>query len=265
LPSKWNRVLKMMKLTACQSMAGFLYAAVLLLSASTVLANSKTIELVTTNWKPYFFEEGEKQGVLTDIVRESLLISGYSLKVTFTSWARAYKGAVEEKYMGILGAYYTDKRAKLFDYSSPILMAEEMLFTLSSKANVRYKTLEDLKEFKIGYMISASHGQAFDKADYLIKVPAADYERNIDRLLSGGIDIFVGGYSPVMHLIDESYPDHKTKIVPILPALAKEKLYLVLRKNATSLEKIDAFNKGLSSLKVSGKYLEILRHHGLEK
>ncbi len=224
--------------------------------------NSNIIQLSTTNWEPFYFESGQDQGVVTDVATQAMGLSGYRLEVVFTSWARGYKGAVNGVYDGMLGAYMTEKRLKLFDFSEPIIASEEVFFALRSRKDIRYSSMKDMAEYKIGYMKSASHGEDFDKADFLTKIPAADYERNVVRLLSGAIDVFAGGKYPAMHVVNKKFSKEKNKIKIINPSISKRNLYVMFRKSERSLSYVKAFDKGLQQLKSMGKFEEILQKHG---
>lgn len=225
--------------------------------------STEEVHLVTTNWEPYFFESGVEQGVVCDIARQALEHSGYKLKMTFTSWARGYKGAMVGKYHGMLGAYYTEERAKYFDFPSPIMPVIESLFVLRERNDIKFSSLKDLDGMKIGIMIDASHGVEFDNATNFTKVPAADYERSMTRLLSGTIDAFAGGHYAILHMANSKFSADVARIKALTPPLFAPQLYVMFRKSDKSKQFVNAFNEGLESLKKSGKFDEIKKKHNM--
>ncbi len=237
--------------------------AALIVSLNSLYVTAKEINLVTTNWEPYFFEDGLEQGVVCDIAAQALKLSGYTLKMTFTSWARGYKGAMVGKYNGMLGAYYTEERAKHFDFPDPIMPVVESLFVLKERKDIKYSSIKDLKGLQVGIMINASHGKEFDAATNFTKVPAADYERSMTRLLSGSIDAFAGGHFAILYMANKKFPDDVKRLKALEPPLFSPQLYVMFRKSDHSQEYVKAFNDGLKALKASGAFDKIKMKHNM--
>lgn len=235
----------------------------------TYSVSAKTINLATSNWEPYYGEKLKNNGFFSEIVREAFKRQGYTLKITWVPWIRALKIAKMGKYDGLLGAYYNDERKRSFHYSKPIVKTQIIFIKMKSTKLAfgnKYKSLINLKGYKIGVVKGATYTTKFDSATYLKKIPVATINQNLKKLFVNRIDLIIGEKMVLYSLINNNFSKYKDSIVEIHPALKIKNLYITInRAKHLSNKIIIDFNKGLEEIKKDGTYKKILKKHDVIK
>ncbi len=130
--------------------------------------------------------------------------------------------------------------------------------------NIRFKTLHDLKQYRIGVLKGAVHGKEFDEADYLNKNDVLNRELNIRKLQAGRIDLMAGPKDVVFHELQRDYPELVDEIRVLSPPIGKNDVYICVSKKRKGYKQlIESFNSKLSEVKADGTYERIMRKHGL--
>lgn len=233
-----------------------------LLVALPAWGQSKKLVFATVEWEPYYGPKLKNDGFITEITKAAFKHSGYDVEVKFMNWNRALERAKQGKFDGVMGAYYNDERAEVFEYSEPIGTADVVLFSQKGK-NISYQSLEDLKPYKIGVLRGYANTEEFDKADFLKKEVAEKADLNIRKLARGRLDLFVGSKAVNLYLIQTKYPDFVGKFDVVEPPLSTNSLYNIISKKIKGSAQIKAdFDKGLKAIQENGTYDEILKSHG---
>ncbi|MBN2059348.1 MAG: transporter substrate-binding domain-containing protein [Deltaproteobacteria bacterium] len=200
-----------------------------------------------------------------EITEEAFKRVGYAPEFKFLPWIRALDLSLEGKYDVLLGAYYTQERAEKMTYSEPIGKTEKMLLKLKEK-DIRYKTLEELKPYRIGYIRGAQVSREFEEAEkaYLNVEYVVDTEMNIRKLLSGRIDLVVEKKERIIYLLDTVFKKDRHKVEFIYPPLAINYFYNCVSKILPNhREIVDDFNRGLKILREDGTEEKILKKYGI--
>lgn len=247
------------------STAGFIIG--FFISSSVLNSTSEddipTINLVTLNWPPYYAESLPEQGVITKIVRSTFKKANMNVEITFKPWARALKEAETGIKDGLLGAYKTEERFEKMHYSIPIFNVEEVLFQNSKKPLITFDSLEDLKPYSIGILISASHSEEFDKAEFLNKNPAPNIKSLIQMLLSSRVDLVALSKIVALDYMNKNDPDRVSEILSISPSLSINPLYVTIgRMHPNGEAIIDKINKAYLELEDNGQIKEITSEFG---
>lgn len=230
-------------------------------SAQTSIAKGKIVELVTDPWEPYYADTLDNQGYISEIVKEALNRSGYQANIRFIPFKRALNLVATGKKDAVMGAYYNDERAKTYAYSDPIESVDVVLFAKAGKG-ITYKTLEDLKPYRIGMMLGYSVSPAFDQADFLNKEEVSKLELNVKKLLHDRIDVLVDAKRVVQAFIRENMPEIVDK-VEVIPPLTSNKLYVLFSKKIPEYQKLVAdFNAGLKIIQQDGTLDRLGKKHG---
>ncbi|MEH0072388.1 ABC transporter substrate-binding protein [Pannonibacter sp. Pt2-lr] len=226
-------------------------AASLLLAASPVLADS--YKLTTLEWPPYVMADGS--GTSPDAVKNTFSKAGHSAEVAVFPWNRAVKMAAEDPaWIGVFPEYYSsdsdaDKGGSRCLFSKSFGISPVGFIQLADKP-ITWKSLDDLKAYKIGVVRGYNNEEQFDAmaAKGEIKVDEADSDvQNILKAAGGRTDAAV---------VDKLVFEHLAKTDPQVSAVAgklsfnevllKEHGLHVCFKNSDEGRKArDAFDSGL--------------------
>lgn len=100
---------------------------------------SQKVRMVTTDWAPYYASTLESGGVIAELVKAAFQRGGYESTVSWYSWITAMKMAKNGPADALLGAYYSEERAEIFNYSDPIFSVDVGLIALKSLNIEKYK------------------------------------------------------------------------------------------------------------------------------
>lgn len=162
-------------------------------------ARAETVVLAADEWCPYNCEAGsDKPGFMVEIARAALGKHGIAVEYVTVPWARAIEETRQNKYAGIIGAYYGD--AEDFVYPKVPQGRSAMTFYAKKDSAWNYKTNADLEGISLGIIADYSYSTELDdyieqhKADAKrIQVVSGDdaLEANIQKVIHGRIGAFV--------------------------------------------------------------------------
>jgi polar amino acid transport system substrate-binding protein len=230
---------------------------------STLNANEKIITLANeTTWAPHYGKELNNGGYTTEIISEAMKRVGYDIKIKWLPWNRAVTLATKGIYDGLGACYYNDKRAKNFVYSNTIGDTKTVFFKLK-KTKINYKSLKDLKDFKIGTSTGYAYPKIFTDAKFLKTINSPRLEINIKKLLKNRIDLVIGSKKVMQHYLNTKFPNDKDKIEILEPSVDSMPLYVAFSKKSKNYkQKVKDFNIGLDIIKKDGTFEKILKKHG---
>lgn len=239
-------------------------AAVVLLCASvpTTPASAREVVLCTLNWEPYYGENLPRDGFFTEIVRTAFERAGHSVKVEFMPWARAMLEVEQGDRDVLLGAYYSEERARTYIASDPIYTDEVGLVALEDLGLRRFESLRALSDYVIGHGRGYSVSEAFDSADYLDKEPEESQVLNLRKLYAGRIDLIAGSFASIRYLADDAGHD-VDRLVFLEPPLDENTLHIMISRAIPDGEQLLAdFHQGLREIRADGTYDAILEEMG---
>jgi polar amino acid transport system substrate-binding protein len=234
---------------------------ILLLTSSPAISEN-LLSFATLEWEPYIGENLPSQGYVAEVVRLAYEKSGYGVNYKFMPWARVVKMTKEGKFDGYLPEYYADELKESFLVSDPFPGGPLGLFKRKNET-IEYKTIQDLKPYRIGVVRGYVNTKEFDEANYLKKEEANDDLTNFKLLLKKRIDLVVADKLVGGYLISKELPENKDDIEFISPPLEVKNLYLCISKKVPDAEKkLEMFNKGLKELEKEGTLNLIMKQHG---
>jgi polar amino acid transport system substrate-binding protein len=226
------------------------------------IIEDRYIEMATVAWEPYYGPNLLNKGYISEITKEAFKRVGYVVDIRFMPWKRAMHDTKNGYFDGLLGLYYSDERAKWLNYSVQTASVKLVFFSIKNK-NIHYKTLKDLKPYRIGTERGFVYTEAFDAADFLTKEPVKKIELNLNKLLAGRIDLIVASRNVFRHMVKTRFPQKMKLIEEVPPPLTVNRLYNGFPKNKPGSEKITGdFNKGFTMIQKDGTLEAILRKHG---
>jgi len=224
-------------------------------------ASAEVVRLVTTEYPPYYAASLPEKGVVSAITTAAFKKVGYEVTVDFLPWARAIAEVEKGDYDGLLGAWHSAEREKFLVYSEP-LIDNEIGFMAVKERNLAFKTLTDLKPYKVGTVRGYANPANFTEAG-LSAEEASDDLTNLKKLVAGRIDLVLIDKALGEYLLAGQLADSKAKVGWIDPPVSKIPMFNGFSKNKSGYEQRAAdFNKGLSLLRSSGEFSEITKKYG---
>ncbi len=221
------------------------------------------VNLATVHYPPFYSDELPEGGPLTALIRAAFAHEGYGVNVEQLPWARAYKWASEGRYDGLFSAWYRPEREELFVFSAP-LPANEVVFFKRKGEDIRFKSLADLLPYRIGVVRGYANPPEFDSLSLKLQKVTSD-EQNLRKLAQSHIDLALIDRYVARFLMASNAPHLITRLEWIEPPIQVEAQYVMFSKKAPEhLRLLEAFNRGLANIKLSGDYEKILTRHGLK-
>ena len=224
---------------------------------------AEQINLTSCDWKPYNGEGLLNNGFTCEIISKAFERRGHKVSFTFLPWKRAMLETEKGKYHALFAAYYTKERATIYA-ASDAYATGPLVLCAKKNSNIKYKSLNDLKPYRIGVVLGYANTDAFDRADYLKKDTVSFDLQNIRKLLAGRVDlIVVDKYLALYHLKNSPVLDGNSQSVEFLdPPLQEKTLHVMFSRAIPGFEKrVTDFNQGLKEIKANGTYKKILIRH----
>ena len=109
------------------------------------------LQVVTEEYPPYnYSEDGEVVGFCTDVVKEILKRAKVEYTIHSYPWADSYKMAQTETNVLIYSIGRNVEREPLFKWVDVIARTEVYFYKLKSRVDIKIKTFDDIKKYKIG-------------------------------------------------------------------------------------------------------------------
>ncbi|MEF2229589.1 MAG: transporter substrate-binding domain-containing protein [Pseudodesulfovibrio sp.] len=132
-------------------MRSILFTLIVVLSL-TLSASAESLRVVTEEWPPYNHTvHGIVGGLATEAVRAVLERAGLDYTIESLPWARAYSLAQHEPWVMVYSILRVQDREPLFQWVVLEGMDVGMhLFRPKSRREIRIKTLDDAKAYRVG-------------------------------------------------------------------------------------------------------------------
>lgn len=239
-----------------------LLAGLSLLCASVVHAD--TITAAGDPWPPFLDPEHAQQGVAVEIVTAALANQGHTLKFSFMPWQRALDGVKDGSIDILVGAWHTKEREAYLLFGEPYL-SNDLKFIKRKDDSFTFTGIDSLKGKTIGTVRGYGYGDAFEQATHFKKQEAAELMPSVLKLLAGRIDLTLEDEVVARSLISKKQPDALDKLAFVDPPLSSNPLHIATgQSNARKTTIIEAFNKGLATIKADGTLAAILQRNGLQ-
>jgi len=230
---------------------------------SAAFSSDRVIKLATLNWAPYVEESLENYGFTSEIVSEVFKKAGYQVKIDFMPWVRVLTEVKAGEYDAMYPAYYSEERSRIYALSQPISKGLLVLCKRSDE-KIKYKTLLDLKPYKIGVVRGYVNTPEFDSAAYLNKKTVNNDKQNLLKLLSGRIDLAVIDKYTANQIIKTCIPHAAGKLNFLEPPLDNKSLYIGFSKAIKDYPMLlKDFNQALGEMIKEGEIDNIVKKHEL--
>ena len=215
------------------------------------------------SWQPvsYVTLDGQQAGLGIDILQEYAKREGINVEIDIElPWARALDFLLQGKIDVTAGAYFTDERQLLYQYSDPFYADEIMVFQHADR-RFGYSKIDDLKGYHGARPHGGSLGNKLDtySAQQLDLMYSPTNDHIFDLLLAGHVDyVLLARYDGVATLRKLGMQD---LIIPVEPPVAKNPVYLMFSRNSPCLEHVERINKLIAELGNNGTLQEWIDYH----
>lgn len=221
-------------------------------------SQAKEITLTTTDWAPFYGSKLDDGGFLSVIATESLKASGYDSNLEFTSWGNALELVKTGKKDILLGAYFSEDRAKHYHFSLPIYSALTGIIKKEGLPLDFYNSFEMLDKYKIGKIDKSVVGKSFDAFPFKNLIGFEGVDEGLKALNQGDIDLYVDSFA-VVKQVAADIGINPASLQMLQPPIEENDLYILVSREIPDAVKLrDAFNAGFIQIQVNGTYDKIL-------
>lgn len=228
-------------------------------------AQAETLILATGEWPPYTSEHLEDYGFITAIVSEVVTEMGVETEYMFYPWRRCFDSVKKGKIWAAFPYAYTEERAKDVLFSEELGWACAKFFYYKDKKGVTYKTLEDLRPYRIGGLIGYFYEETFKEAGLQVDY-TTDEITAAKMLMAGRIDFMPSDELVWRYIIKQHFPEELHHFDTLEKPLETSGLYLIVSKSyPRSEEFLKQFNEALKTFKTTDRYMAILQKYGVQE
>lgn len=212
------------------------------------------IKLTNGHWPPYMEKTPPHYGVISQIVTLAFARKGIPVSYGFFPWSRAKRLAEKGLWDGSVAWTCRPELLENFHFSDPIVAHHYVLFH-QTETDFDWKTVDDLKPYRIGLTQDYNYGNEFEKAvadDEIRTEMTTSDASNFRKLAAGRIDLFP--MEPAVGMAMLKNLGLSDKITFNKTPLQSDYLYLILSRAVPANERyLQAFNAGLQELRESGQ------------
>ncbi len=227
-----------------------------------------TISIVTDrDFTPFCFEErGVVQGIDIDIMREAARRMNLGIKITPLPWKRALVEIKEgNAFAGGMSLFRTPEREEFTFFTGPVHYSRISVFVKKDRL-LKFNNIADLYGVTVGINRGFAISDEFDVAVKTGKIRMEEVnstEQNIQKLLAGRIDCFLGNNINTLYFLKKS--EFKGMVKELEKPVVKGKAaYFVFSKKAINNENrwmIQKMKKVLEDIHKDGTYDRIVRKY----
>lgn len=248
------------------------FGCVTVLTSPAALAQTgKKLPIAIENFPPFEFEHnGKIIGFDTEIVGQVLERLGYIPDIKVLPWARAQHYAKSGKISALYSLTISPERKQFYYFSDPLSTVKDVFFKLKDK-NISWKTMGDLKEYRIGISRGYTYAPVFMKALENRTFPIVDVVggespelRQLRKIKAGRTDLCIGEISVCQYLIKAHAPEFGM-IDYIDQPIGEIRSYHIgfSKKWPKSEELVRKFNAELAKFVAEGRRRSIFQKYGV--
>jgi len=228
----------------------------------SVTAQADTVKLVTLEYPPYEYHDGDKaDGIAVRIVQEAFRKMGKDVSIEVLPWKRALHMTKTGDADAIFTAYKNDERVTFLDYSETVLMPQVLSVWVKKGSDIAFDgTMESIASADIGLVDGISYGAVVDDAIKAGTLKSLDYapesSNNIKKLMGGRIDaVIMNKYGAMHHLKQQN---GLGEVVELQPEISSVPSYIAFSKANNLAGMRDELDGVLQEMIASGEYQAII-------
>ena len=220
------------------------------------------ITAVNDAWPPYVTRDNTKPGFSVEVVTAALSTQGYDTEFLLFPWARGLYEVRNVRIDLITTTWHTNARSEFLLFSEPyfatnvdIMMRKDTFFEYAGPESLTGKRVASVREY--GY------DQWFLDAKDFKRVETTSLVSSLKMLAAERVDVAVGNRFVMlqeMKPLNLNADDFHFYPTPMI----KQHIHVAAGKNnPNASEYIQAFNRGLKTIKQNGTFTDLMKKYGL--
>ena len=227
------------------------------------ILSARTIVLATDPFPPFHSPEVKEYGFFAEIVKAAFKEVGHDLTIEFVPWNRALELSENGYYDGVIGALYSDDRAKKYLFSNTVYKMGLSIF-INKDTKYTKTDLENKKNLKLGRVRGYYYPTDYAIVKNHLTIESSTLENSLGALINNRLDFIIEANTVIDYLLNQKFKNNKNKIVE-LDTLGYQEYKILISKKVSDKEQIlNDFNSGLEKIKKNGKYSKILKKYHVE-
>ena len=228
---------------------------------------SKTINITSIDWAPFYGSKLEKDGVSSEIARQALKRAGYTVKFHYMPWKRAMSQTAKgKKYHALFGCWHNKEREKKFVFSKETMMDGSPHFLASKDSNLSISKPEDLNGLTIGivrgYAISDPLKKLF-KSKKSKRFHVNDKKSFFNLIKKKRVDIVMDNIFVIQESFKKKFPGQTFNLKKVGSDFFNGQLYMCWSKKYPGIQKlVEEFDNSLKAMKADGSVDKIKKEFG---
>ncbi len=235
-----------------------LLPATVLLASLTAFAKPIKI-LVEDAWPPFAFKkENRAVGMSIDIVRAAFKNVGESVELVQVPYTRCKAQTATGRYVACFNSAHSKEMDNDFLFpKEPLFKSKGLIIANKITARNKPLRLKDIEGKSVALPAEFPFGKEFDENTQINKIFTSSDQTSLMMLKSNRVS-FVAIDEYVYYYYLKTNPEFKNQFYVVLE-LSEEPIYVHFsKKHKDAAELIKKYDMGLSMLKVSAQYNEIL-------
>lgn len=233
------------------------------LSCAETRAERRELVLATSDWPPLIDRKLDDGGYFPAIVKTVLNAAGYSVRIEWLAWDRAIEMSKRGHFDGVVAAGQIHESPEFFNMSDSGIVEDYAFFSLKYLRMTQNPIIQIQPPVVGAIKTSSIIGELRTNRAITIREEYHQHQ-NIQNLLNGKINTFVGGVRHVRNLIEKRFPEQQDQVV-ITKYLKKLKHHhiMISQKHPNSRQIINDFNQGYMRALESGQIDKIRSKYGV--
>lgn len=224
-----------------------------MLTAPVFPGETTTVKFAAFDYPPFYFQQaGQVKGIAVDLVHKLCNRMEITAEIRMYPLARALKYLEDGEEDAVMMLIRTPAREKFLFFTEPVLEVRGLIWSSAGREEgaVEFKTLHDLKPYRLGVTLGYSYGKEFDRMILCMRQVSSSPSdlSNYRKLLADRIDIFPGNEIVARHLF-KSHPELRGQFVHAQNSFITWKLYMAVSKDSALASQMVRINGILSELK----------------
>jgi polar amino acid transport system substrate-binding protein len=220
---------------------------------------SSYVTIATTEYPPYTGQFLVKKGFVNHIISSAFKQENIDVRFVFVPWSRAMQKTQDGTFDAASYASYREARSQNFIHSELLIKEKVFLFGLKNRVPKTWHSLIDLSHFRVGVTRGYSYSKLFlalmEISEHQPSVVNTDLQ-NFKMLMLQRTDLFPMEEFGARYLLNQHFSKEQiSNIQMLLPLMNESSMHLLFsKKNPKSKKLMKTFNRGLATLKSSGKF-----------
>jgi len=226
------------------------------------LVYSQKVVFVCEEYPPYEFIDNDNKpnGLDIEIIRNIMIYHPtIEYEIKFKNWDDGYSKVISGEYDAIFCLYKNKNREKYLYYPITPLSIDRNVFFVNNNFNINIKSLEDVKDLKIGVVKENSYGNKFDSFNFKNKIQCDNQLDLLKKFTTNKFDIYVNStYVGWYYII--KYNLKNIKRVDYI--INSDPLYIAFSKKSKNGKMLnDIFEEGLRRMKRNNELEQIRKKY----